>query len=67
MHARQENGVWLPPELAPFNVGINSFIEQRRDEASVYVVVRGLVVEIQALEHGRVLGFGEVGGLFRVR
>lgn len=27
MHARQENGVWLEPELAPFNVGINSFID----------------------------------------
>jgi hypothetical protein len=27
MHARQKGGVWLEPELAPFNVGINSFID----------------------------------------
>lgn len=27
MHARQADGEWLEPELAPFNVGINSFID----------------------------------------
>jgi len=27
MHAQQVDGVWSAPELAPFNIGINSFID----------------------------------------
>jgi hypothetical protein len=34
MHARQEDGVWLEPELAPFNVGINSFIDSVSPDGS---------------------------------
>jgi hypothetical protein len=43
MHARQKNGVWLEPELAPFNVGINSFIDS--------VSPDGKRVFFQAAEH----------------